>query len=93
MLDVWVYFNETVTPALHFKARILSPFVSTLTHAPSVSLLPDLTIYFSSTFFSLSLSTLPNALFHLSLDVYLFCSRFLLRVNLLSQVVYLPDPA
>lgn len=47
----WGYFNETVTPALHFKALILSPFVSTLKHAPSVSLLADLTIYFSSTFF------------------------------------------
>lgn len=89
----WGYFNETVTPALHFKALILSPFVSTLKHAPSVSLLADLTIYFPSTFFFLSLSTPLNALFHLSEDVYLFCSHFLLRVNLLSQAVYLPDPA
>lgn len=83
----WACFNETVTPALHFKALILSPFVSPLKHSPSVSTSADLTIHFLS--LSRSLSTPPNALFHSSSDVYLFCSHFLLQVNLLSQVVYI----
>lgn len=90
------YFNETVTPALHFKAVLLSSFVSTLKYFPSVSILPDLTIYFSNSFFSHSclcwntecaISFQLGSLFALLPFFYVLC------VNLLSQVVYLPDPA
>lgn len=89
------YFNETVTPALHFKA-VLSSFVSTLKYFPSVSILPDLTIYFSNSFFSHSClywnteCTISSQLGSLFVSLPFF---YVLCVNLLSQVVYLPDPA
>lgn len=43
---------------------------------------------------TLVFTEIPNAPFHLSTEVYLLCSPFyVLCVNLLSQVVYLPYPA